>query len=87
MPHFEVFHAIVSFANEESKKYHNTLVVSTHVCEIILKFCNFHFDEYNIVEGSIFFFTNFCYLKKFKNFNIFENNTISVEFAKVIRYM
>jgi len=40
----------------------STLVAFTHVCQIINKFQDFHFEKSNILENSVFPFTTFCYL-------------------------
>ncbi len=53
--------------------YHNTLSVSTHVSQIMNSF------QKPILENSIFMFTK-------KKSEIFENNIISVELVKVIKY-
>jgi hypothetical protein len=68
--------------------YCKTLAMSTHVCLIIYLFWNIHFNKWNILKYSLFSFTIFFDLEEiiFENFNIFENNIISVELAKVLEY-
>jgi hypothetical protein len=60
----------------------------THVHQIINQFWNFHFNKWNIPKYLLFSFTTFFDLEEiiFENFNIYENNIISVELAKVLRY-
>ncbi len=45
-----------------------------------------HFNKWNIPKYSLLSFTIFFDLEKikFENFNIFENNIISIELAKVL---
>jgi len=70
-------------------QYHNTLAISTYVCQLFHQFWGFHFDiwyipkYWEIKKKKIF-------LKKkrimFFKFNIFENNIISVQLTKVLEY-
>ncbi len=69
--------------------YRSTLAISTRVRRIINYFWNIHFNKWNILKYSLFSFTIFFDLEEIKieNFNISENNIISVELAKVLRYV
>jgi len=66
----------------------STLAISTHVHQIIYLFVfwNFHFNKWNIPKYSLLSFPIFFDLEKItcENFNISENNIISVELAKVL---
>ncbi len=66
----------------------STLAISTHVRRIINLFRNIHFNKWNILIYSLFSFKIFFDLEEIKieNLNISENNIISVELAKVLRY-
>ncbi len=76
----------IHWESVSSPEHSSTLVAFTHVCQIINKFQDFHFEKSSILENSVFPFTNFCYLKFifFQNFSISENNIIHVKVAKVV---
>ncbi len=65
------------------KLWTNTTAL-THVCWINKLIKNSHFHKWNVLEGSLFCFPNFCYwVKEIENFNISENYIISVKAAKI----
>ncbi len=67
--------------------YCSTLAILTHVYWIIYLFWNIHFKKWNISKYLLFSFIIFFDLEEiiFENFNISENNIISVELAKVLK--
>jgi len=69
--------------------YRTTLALSTHVHRIINSFWKIHFNKCNIPKYALLSFTIFFDLKEiiFENFNISENNIISVKLAKVLGYI
>ncbi len=66
--------------------YCSTLAILTHVYWIIYLFWNNHFKKWNIFKYLVFSFIIFFDLEEiiFENFNISENNIISVELAKAL---
>jgi hypothetical protein len=72
--------------------WQNTTVISwpfQHMSvKWLINFEIFNFNKWNIPQYSLFSFTTFSDLEEiiFESFNIYENNTISVELAKVLRY-